>query len=193
MSTLMTQARNRVPRFADAAVQRARLSVVPSGPSNAPRAPFVVLVFATLIAGVVGLLMFNTQMQQSSFYATSLQGKADDLVAKQQSLDMELEQLRDPQRLAQAARQLGMVPPAEPAFVQLSTGQILGSPMPASPDDAVRINPLPAELPANLNPAPRIVNAPATPSASPKTATVAGKKKADASRTPTRSAQGATR
>ena len=188
MSTLMTQARNRVPRFADAAVQRARLSVVPSGPSHAPRAPFAILVFATLVAGVVGLLMFNTQMQQSSFHATSLQSKADDLVAQQQSLDMELEALRDPQRLAQAARKLGMVPPADPAFVRLSDGKTLGAPLPASPNDAVRINPLPAELPENLNPPPRIVNVPATPTASPNGATTPGKKKAG-----TPANQGATR
>ena len=105
----------------------------------------MILVFATLVAGVVGLLMFNTQMQQSSFHATALQQKADSLVAQQQSLDMELEELRDPQRLAQQARRLGMVPPLDPAFVRLSDGKTLGSPLPASPDDAVRINPLPAE------------------------------------------------
>ena len=44
MSTLFSQARTRIPRFADAAVERARLTVVPSPPVDAPRAPFVVLV-----------------------------------------------------------------------------------------------------------------------------------------------------
>ena len=36
MSTLFSQARTRIPRFADAAVERARLTVVPSRPVDAP-------------------------------------------------------------------------------------------------------------------------------------------------------------
>jgi hypothetical protein len=120
-----------------------------------------VLVFAILGAGVVGLLMFNTHMQQASFYATRLQNRADDLTARQQALDMELERLRAPQRLAQAGKALGMVAPGVPAFVRLSDGTVVGNPTPASPDDAVRIDPLPAGLPAPLQRKPIIVRVPA--------------------------------
>ena len=35
---------------------------------------------------------------------------------------MELDRLRDPQRLAVAAKALGMVAPSQPAFVRLSDG-----------------------------------------------------------------------
>ena len=56
-------------------------------------------------------------MQQASFYATSLQQQADDLTAQQQKLAMELDALRDPQHLAEQARELGMVAPAVPAFI----------------------------------------------------------------------------
>ena len=80
MSTLITQAKARVPRFAEAAVERARLTVVPPrraiGQTQAARTPFAVLVIAMLVAGVVGLLMFNTNMQQSSFRATAWCGRA---------------------------------------------------------------------------------------------------------------------
>lgn len=161
MSTLMSQARTRAPRFAEAAVERARLTLVPAGRARAPRAPFAVLVLAILGAGVVGLLMFNTHMQQASFYATRLQEQADGLTARQQALDMELERLRAPQRLAEAGKSLGMVAPGVPAFVRLSDGTVIGSPTPASPDDAVRINPLPPGLPAPLAPDPIIVRVPA--------------------------------
>ena len=149
MSTLMSQistARTRVPRFAEAAVERARLTVVPQralGRTQAARTPFAVLVIAMLAAGVVGLLMFNTNMQQASFRATSLQREAADLSAKQQSLNMQLDQLRDPQRLAVAAKALHMVAPAQPAFVRLGDDRVLGTPLPASTADSVRINSLP--------------------------------------------------
>ena len=62
---------------------------------------------------------------------------------------MELDALRDPQRLAAAAKRLGMVPPAQPAFIRLD-GTVLGKPAPATPADAVRINPLPSPKPASL-------------------------------------------
>ncbi len=160
MSSLINSARagvrTRVPRFAEAAVERARLTVVPPrrslGRTQAARTPFAVLVLLMLAAGVVGLLMFNTNMQQASFKATALQDRVNVLTAKEQSLDMELDQLRDPQSLAVAAKHLGMVAPSQPAFVRLSDGAVLGTPTPAIPADAVRINPLPSKLPASLKP-----------------------------------------
>jgi hypothetical protein len=170
MSTLVSQARARAPRLAEAAVEKARLTLVPAGRSPAPRAPFAVLVFAILGAGVVGLLMFNTHMQQASFYATRLQTQADDLTARQQKLDMELERLRAPQRLAEAGKRLGMVAPGVPAFVKLADGTVVGTPTPASPEEAVRINPLPPQLPAPLRPKPIIVRVPAPPDPSQTTA-----------------------
>jgi hypothetical protein len=154
MSTLITQARARVPRFAEAAVERARLTVVPPrraiGRTQAARTPFAVLVIAMLVAGVVGLLMFNTNMQQASFKATALQERVNALTAEEQGLNMELDGLRDPQRLATVAKELGMVPSSHPAFVSLLDGKVLGNPGPATADDAFRINPLPAPKPASL-------------------------------------------
>ena len=170
MSSLINSARagarTRVPRFAEAAVERARLTVVPPrrslGRTQAARTPFAVLVIAMLAAGVVGLLMFNTNMQQASFKATALQDRVNVLTAKEQSLDMELDQLRDPQSLAVAAKALGMVAPSQPAFVRLSDGRVLGNPTPATPAEAVRINPLPAKLPASIKRKKIIVKVPAT-------------------------------
>ena len=63
MSTLLNQARTRVPRIAEAAVERARLTVVPrTARRRAPRVPFVTLVSLLLVGGVAGLLFFNTSM-----------------------------------------------------------------------------------------------------------------------------------
>lgn len=173
MSQVASPARapRRTAGAARAAVERARLSLVPAGRTRAPRAPFAVLVFLLLGGGVVGLLMFNTHMQQASFHATDLQQQADELTARQQSLEMELERLRDPQRLAAAGRALGMIAPATPAFVDLADGRIVGTPTPATPEDGVRITPLPPSVPAPLRPRPIVVRVPAAVTAQTRAAT----------------------
>ena len=74
MSSPLPQATpRRVQRIAEAAVERARLSVVPRVRRRAPRVPFVTLVSLVLLGGVVGLLMFNTSMQQNACAAPSLE------------------------------------------------------------------------------------------------------------------------
>ncbi len=167
MSALVNQARSRVPRIAEAAVERARLTVVPRTSRRAARVPFVTLVSLLLVLGVAGLLFFNTSMQQASFTATALQERATVLEAQQQSLQMQLARLRDPQVVAERAERLGMVPPSSPAFIRLSDGKVLGDPQPASAADRIRITPLPARRPSYLNPAPIIAKTPkADPAAS---------------------------
>lgn len=162
MSALINQARNRVPRFAETAVERARLTVVPRVRSRAPKVPFVSLVTLLLVGGVAGLLAFNTSMQQASFTATAMEQRAAVLDAREQSLQLELETLRDPQRVAVTARRMGMVPPSAPAFLRLEDGAVLGSPAPAVAEEAVRVIPLPTRKPADLRPAPVIVELPET-------------------------------
>lgn len=164
MSAMMGPApdrgRSRLPRIADGAVERARLTVVPRRTARATRVPFVVLVSLLLVGGVAGLLLFNTQMQQASFMATALEQQAQVLDAREQSLKMQLEKLRDPQRVAVQAREMGMVPPANPAFLRLSDGKVLGRPAPASAEDAIRIRPLPTRKPKSLRPDPVIAEVP---------------------------------
>jgi cell division protein FtsL len=150
MSTLMNQARNRVPRFAEAAVERARLTVVPRTAGRAARVPFFTLLSVLLIGGVAGLLFVNTSMQQVSFTATAMEQKASELQAQRQSLQMDLDALRDPQRVALQAKEMGMVPPASPAFIRLGDGKILGNPTPATTADALRVTPMRSPKPKNL-------------------------------------------
>ncbi len=110
-----------------------------------------------LVAGVVGLLMFNTNMQQTSFTATALQERVNVLTAKEQSLTWSSTSCATPSDWPSSAKKLGMVAPAEPAFVRLLDGRILGNPTPASPADAVRVTPLPAPKPGSLRQRTRIV------------------------------------
>ncbi len=164
MSSPAAQFRSRMPRIAEVAVERARLSVVPRRRTRAARVPFVALVSLVLLGGVIGLLLFNTSMQQASFAATSLERQAGTLSAREQTLKMELDVLRNPQVVAGKAQQMGMVPAARPAFLQLGSGRILGVAPPAGPDDHLRITPLPPPKPAALVAPVRHVQVPATTS-----------------------------
>lgn len=159
MSAPAMQVRSRIPRLAGAAVERARLTVVPRRRKAAGRAPFLALVTMVLLGGVVGLLLFNTSMQQASFATTGLEQQATRLAARQQSLEMELDRLRNPQRIAAAAKRLGMVQACSPAFLRLGTGEVSGVPCAGGGPDSpsLRINPLPPSKPAILNPPPNVV------------------------------------
>ena len=160
MSTPLPHSRVRVQRIAEAAVERARLTVVPRvRRSRSPRVPFVTLVSLLLLGGVIGLLMFNTTMQQNAFAATALEQQAGDLTSREQTLQMELEVLRDPQVVAEKARSLGMVDGGPPAFLA-ADGSVKGVPMPATLANRVPILPPAVKKPAALDPKPIIVEAP---------------------------------
>lgn len=173
MSSPAPQLRIRASRMAQEAVDKARLSVVPHVRSRAPRVPFVTLVSLVLLSGIVGLLLFNTSMQQASFASASLESQADSLAAREQTLRMELEQLRNPQRVAQQAQQMGMVIPPAPVFLDLETGTVSGVRVPAVREDAIRLLPPAPIKPAILAPAPTIVEIPAA--AAPDATTVKNK------------------
>ena len=173
----------RLPRVAarlgEAAVERARLTVVPRRRTRAARVPFVTLVSLVLLGGVVGLLLFNTSMQQASFAATDLQDQVTNLNARQQTLEMELDVLRDPQRVAQRAVRLGMVPAGTPAFLDLGSGTIVGVPTPASRENRMPVKPPHAHLPSALNPPPIIKHVYVDPPAKTPSGTTSGAKSAD--------------
>lgn len=127
--TAAAQQRSRVPRIAGAAVERARLRVVPRARAvRAARVPFVLVVSLVLLVGVVGLLMFNTSMQQASFTTSTLQERAVHLAAREEQLTAELEALREPGNLGDAARRIGMVPATCVRFVDAGTGEVSGAP-----------------------------------------------------------------
>jgi cell division protein FtsB len=168
---------SRVTGIAGAAIARARLTVVPRTRTRTSRLPFVTLVSFVLLAGVIGLLMFNTSMQQAAFATTSMEQQAATLTAREQTLRMELDTLRDPQRVARQAQRMGMVMPAVPAFLRLADGEVLGTPTPATRDNALRLLPRAPQKPAVLDPAPNVVTveaAPADPTSTTGTSGTAG-------------------
>jgi hypothetical protein len=153
MSSTAPVLRTRVPRLAEAALERARLTVVPKRTRRRTNpVPFLVLVSMLAVGGIVGLLLFNTSMQQASFAATDLQNQADTLEARQQSLEMQLAHLRDPQTIALKAQRMGMVLPTSPALLDLRSGKVLGDPAPATSTDPLRLLAPPPVKPAELDP-----------------------------------------
>jgi cell division protein FtsB len=164
MSSPALALRSRMPRVAGAALERARLTVVPRRRRRTSNpVPFLLLVSMVAVGGVVGLLLFNTSMQQASFAATSLQQQADNLTAQQQSLEMQLDKLRNPQVIALRAQRMGMVLPSSPAVLRLGDGKVLGVPTPATRLDPLRLLAPPPVKPAALDPQAHvtIVHAPA--------------------------------
>ena len=130
MSSFLAPTRPRV-RPGDAERMRARLSVV-RGRTTAPRLPFATLVLVVLGLGLVGLLVLNTSLQQGAFYARDLQARAAVLTDQRQALQMQVAALREPQRVANRAAAMGMVPNDSPAFLRLSDAKVLGNAAPAS-------------------------------------------------------------
>lgn len=162
MSSPAPQPRTRVTRIAQEAVDKARLTVVPRMRTRAPRVPFVTLVSLVLVGGIVGLLLFNTSMQQASFAASSLENEAETLAAREQTLRMELDELRDPQRVAEKAQEMGMVIPSAPVFLDLKSGKTSGVRTPATRENAIQLLPPEPVKPAILAPPPTIVEVPAS-------------------------------
>jgi hypothetical protein len=163
MSSPALQLRERLPRLAEDAVAKARLTVVPRRRVRAARMPFVTLVSLVLLGGVVGLLCFNTQMQQASFAATSLESQASTLTAREQTLHDDLQTLRDPQHLATLAQAAGMVVPESACTVRLAAGTTEQGCEAARPDNTPSLLGQPPKKPAVLDPKPYVVYVPPAP------------------------------
>lgn len=133
------------------ALRRARLTVVPQKIEQAARVPFLALVSLMALLGVVTLLMFNTSLQQGSFAASALQEKSDTLTARQEGLKLELEQLRNPQRVAEAAQRQGMVIPTTPDFLYLADGRVVAAENP-EPGTGLQLREPPVARPDELTP-----------------------------------------
>jgi hypothetical protein len=128
VSSFLAQARTRALRPM-AALPRPRLTVVARAATRAPRVPFVVLVVTLLIGGLVGLLLLNTALQRGAYTTTALRQQAEALGVRQQQLEIRVDAMAEPQRLAQRALRLGMVADASPGFLELATGKIVGAPV----------------------------------------------------------------
>ena len=159
MSTMMNQARSRVPRIAEAAVERARLTVVPRA-RDAPRGAG-----AVRDAGVAaaGRRRRRAAVLQHLHAAGVLHRHGDGgpghRARRRSSRACRWSSTRCATRSGSPSRprSMGMVPPTSPAFLELSDGKVLGKPVPAAAADSIAINPLPTRKPKNLRPKPVVI------------------------------------
>jgi hypothetical protein len=119
------------PARAPRPAPRPRLRLVPRANVAAPRAPFVVLVLALLVGGLVSLLMLNTMVNENSFRIHDLQQDKQALDLREQQFQREIDRREATPALAEAARRMGLVPAGTPAFIRLPDGKVLGVPTPA--------------------------------------------------------------
>lgn len=120
-----------VRRCSCAGVTRPALELVPDAPARRarrrlgvkrrgrvlPTPPFVVLALLVLGAGLTALLGINTVTTQESFQLHQLQQRGQSLTQQEQALRVALLQEQAPSRLADRARQLGMVPSDGPHYL----------------------------------------------------------------------------
>lgn len=102
-----------------------------SAAATAARTPFVVLVVTLLAGGLIALLLLNSAVNQDSFKLNKLEKETTQYTDEQQQLQQEVDGYGAPGPLAERARELGMVPGANPAFLN-PDGTVHGSPQAAT-------------------------------------------------------------
>jgi len=113
-----------------------RLRVAPPAPIRAPRAPFIAVVIAIVVAGVLGILLINTKTMENSFELSTLQDEQARLDKQQQQLENQLAGYESVGSLDAAAKRYGLVK-GEPAYIRLPDGKIIGVPKPGQGEPAV--------------------------------------------------------
>jgi hypothetical protein len=101
----------------------------------------VLLVVLLLGGGLIGLLVLNSALSEGSFKLTDLQKDTKSLTDEQQALQRDIDAYSAPDALVRRARELGMVPGGDPAFLD-PDGTVKGVPSPASADQAALRMPL---------------------------------------------------
>ncbi|MFF7646470.1 septum formation initiator family protein [Streptomyces canus] len=151
----------RKPELRGRAARLARLLPGTASPGQAARTPFVLLVVLLLGGGLIGLLVLNSALSEGSFKLTDLQKDTKSLTDEQQALQRDIDAYSAPDALLRRARELGMVPGGDPAFLD-PDGTVKGVPSPAS--DA---EPLSYRMPLVLAPEAFDSTAVPTPTVSP--------------------------
>ncbi|MFF5978450.1 septum formation initiator family protein [Streptomyces olindensis] len=116
------------PELKGRAARLARL--FPTGPGQAARTPFVLLVVLLLGGGLIALLVLNSALSEGAFKLDDLQRETKNLTDEEQALQRDIDAYSAPEALQRRARELGMVPGGDPAFLA-PDGSVKGVPSPA--------------------------------------------------------------
>ncbi|MGW7339108.1 septum formation initiator family protein [Streptomyces sp. NPDC054808] len=161
------------PELRGRAARLARLLPTGGTRGQAARAPFVLLVVVLLGGGLIGLLVLNSALSEGSFQLDDLKQRTKELTDEEQALQRDIDAYSAPRALQRRARELGMVPGGDPAFLD-PDGSVKGSPSPA-PAAATPLVLAPEALTATSgSPSAATPSAYAEPSAPAPTSTTAG-------------------
>ncbi|MCX5089684.1 septum formation initiator family protein [Streptomyces sp. NBC_00365] len=126
---------SRKPELRGRAARLARL--LPAGGARAARTPFVLLVVLLLGGGLIGLLVLNSALSEGSFRLDDLQRDTKSLTDEEQALQRDVDTYSAPDALQRRARELGMVPGGDPAFLN-PDGSVKGVPGTAAQQSSAR-------------------------------------------------------
>lgn len=101
---------------------------------------FPVCCVMLLLAGLAAVLGLNTVMAQDSFEVTRLETRSSVLADDHEALTHQIDARSAPQRLAEEAKDLGMVPATSPAFIDLGSGEVLGVAKPAEREAGLTVD-----------------------------------------------------
>ncbi|QSB03904.1 hypothetical protein [Natronoglycomyces albus] len=102
--------------------QRRREPAVAPDPIALPKPAFVSAMLALVAAGILGLLLLNTVINENAFQLQEMRQEQTVLNQTEESLTNELAQLNAPGNLQAAADEMGMEEPEEISFLHLPDG-----------------------------------------------------------------------
>lgn len=97
-------------------------------PVEVPRPAFVGGIAALVIAGIVGLLLLNTVINEDAYHLQELRSNQAELNQAEQALADELTNLNSPNSLAAEAERLGMERPDTVTYLYLPGGETVEMP-----------------------------------------------------------------
>jgi hypothetical protein len=103
--------------------------------------------------GLIGLLVLNSALSEGSFKLDDLQKNTKNLTDEEQALQRDIDAYSAPEALQRRARELGMVPGGDPAFLN-PNGTVKGVPSAAAEQSA-------AQMPLVLLPPEAVSHSPA--------------------------------
>jgi len=132
MSTAHAYAR---PQERQRAAQPRRIEIVTTRAQRRarPKSFYAVLAVSAVFALFLAQLMLSIVLSDGAYQISSLQAEQKQLSRTEQDLAEKLDLLASPQSLAQRAESLGMVVgTSSPAFLRLSDGALVGTPVAAT-------------------------------------------------------------
>lgn len=108
--------------------RRLRPAPEPRPGRTKPRLAYAIIALGAVAVIVVAQLLLSIAVTQGAYEIDAYQLRQAELAREEQKLAEDLDRVESPQYLAMNAEALGMVPNANPVYLRLSDGAVLGVP-----------------------------------------------------------------